>query len=239
MNELFIIVGESMRAVWLQPSVVTYGLMNVEWLLSIDLLLRQYTIKIWICVLRTNLYPGWPACTLVPRRCCMGEGVEYEWRYLRPLFSVETLRLRLRSNHRTKIISTVGGRHPCLSRPRSFAQRGGMWWCLWSISTLSRLTRSGSVFSQAILRFLRCPWLFQLMNHILSVWWKFGTISGWVNRRSATEAVDSGSISGWIKPNFIEISNYSFPDWRLSIQRDSVKPPPCVVDRWADGIFTC
>ena len=50
-------------------------------------------------------------------------------------------------------------------------------------------------------------------------------ISGRVDRASAAEAVDSGSISCRVKPKTIK-------------KRDSVKPLPCVVDRWAGGSVT-
>ena len=39
----------------------------------------------------------------------------------------------------------------------------------------------------------------------------FKPISGRVDRASATEAVDSGSISGRVKPNTIKINIHSFP----------------------------
>ena len=63
-------------------------------------------------------------------------------------------------------------------------------------------------------------------------------ISGRVDRASATEAVDSGSIPGWVKPKTIKIGIHSFPCLTFSNQRDCVKPPPCVVDRWAGGSLT-
>ena len=59
-------------------------------------------------------------------------------------------------------------------------------------------------------------------------------ISGRVDRASATEAVDSGSIPGQDYKNwYSQLSCLTF-----SIKRDSVKPPPCVVDRWAGGSLT-
>ena len=36
-------------------------------------------------------------------------------------------------------------------------------------------------------------------------------IRGRVDRASATEAVDSGSIPGWVKPKTIKIGIHSFP----------------------------
>ena len=62
--------------------------------------------------------------------------------------------------------------------------------------------------------------------------WK--PISGQVDKPSTTEAIDSPS--GQTK---------DYKDWysqlpclTFSNQRDSVKPPPCVVDRWAGGSLT-
>ena len=52
-----------------------------------------------------------------------------------------------------------------------------------------------------------------------------------VDRASATETVDSGSIPGRMKPKTIKIGIHSFPARRPAI-RDSVKPPLCVVPRW-------
>ena len=42
-------------------------------------------------------------------------------------------------------------------------------------------------------------------------------ISGLVDRASATEAVESGSIPGWVKPKTIKIGtgNYSFSNSRV------------------------
>ena len=39
----------------------------------------------------------------------------------------------------------------------------------------------------------------------------FIPISGRVDRASATRAVDSGSIPGWVKPKTIKIGIHSFP----------------------------
>ena len=43
-------------------------------------------------------------------------------------------------------------------------------------------------------------------------------ISGRVDRASATEAVDSGSIPGRVKPKTIKIGIHSFPAWRSAIK---------------------
>ena len=37
-----------------------------------------------------------------------------------------------------------------------------------------------------------------------------------MDRASTTEAVDSGSIPGRVKPKTIKIGSYSFPAWRLA-----------------------
>ena len=52
-----------------------------------------------------------------------------------------------------------------------------------------------------------------------------------MDRASATETVDFGSIFGRVKPKNIKIVKYSFLARRSAIQRDSAKPPPGVVDR--------
>ena len=57
-----------------------------------------------------------------------------------------------------------------------------------------------------------------------------------MDRASATEAVDSGSIPGRVKPKTIKIRIHSFSVCCLTFsnERDSVKPPPCgrQVGRW-------
>ena len=63
-------------------------------------------------------------------------------------------------------------------------------------------------------------------------------ISGRVDRASATEAVDSGSIPGRVKPKNYKNWYSQLSCLTFSIKRDSVKPPPCVVDRWAGGSLT-
>ena len=44
------------------------------------------------------------------------------------------------------------------------------------------------------------------------------TISGQVDKASATKAVDSGSILDWVKPNSTKIGIDSFPAWRSAIK---------------------
>ena len=61
----------------------------------------------------------------------------------------------------------------------------------------------------------------------------------WVDcRASDSELVDSASIFDWVKPKTIKINIHSFLAWRSAIKRESVKLPPCVVDRWAGGSLT-
>ena len=50
-------------------------------------------------------------------------------------------------------------------------------------------------------------------------------------RTSATEMVDLGSIPGRVYSNYTNWYS-QLPCLTFSIKRDSVKPPPCVVDRW-------
>ena len=59
-------------------------------------------------------------------------------------------------------------------------------------------------------------------------------IRGRVRRAPATETVDSGSIPGRVKPKIIKLV-FTAPCLPISIKKDSVKPIPCVVDRWACG----
>ena len=66
----------------------------------------------------------------------------------------------------------------------------------------------------------------------------FIPISGRVDKASATKTVDTGSITGRIKSKTIKVGIHSLPVWRSTTKRDSVKPPPCVVDRWANGSLT-
>ena len=54
---------------------------------------------------------------------------------------------------------------------------------------------------------------------------------------SAIETVNSGSISGWVKPKAIKVG-IQFRCLTFSIERDSVKLLPCVADRWAGGSLT-
>ena len=59
-----------------------------------------------------------------------------------------------------------------------------------------------------------------------------------MDRVCHTETVDSGSIPGWVESKTIKLVFIAFPAWRAAIKRDSVKPPPCVVNRWAGGSLT-
>ena len=59
-----------------------------------------------------------------------------------------------------------------------------------------------------------------------------------VDRASATEAVDSGSTPGPVKPKTIKNWYSQLPRLTFSSKRDCVKPPPCLVDRWAGGSLT-
>ena len=56
-----------------------------------------------------------------------------------------------------------------------------------------------------------------------------------MNKASAADTVDMGSITGLVKPK-VEKSLYSHPASRLGISNkmDSVKLSLCVVDRWAN-----
>ena len=56
-------------------------------------------------------------------------------------------------------------------------------------------------------------------------------ISGRVDRASATEMVDKARIPVWSNHKTIKIDIRSFPALRSTIQRDSVKPPLCVINR--------
>ena len=69
-----------------------------------------------------------------------------------------------------------------------------------------------------------------------AVWWQ-QKISGRMDRASATEKIDTGSILGRVKPKAIKIKIgiHNFPIWRLAMKKDGVKLPQCVVDR---GSFT-
>ena len=59
-------------------------------------------------------------------------------------------------------------------------------------------------------------------------------ISDQFDKAYATETVDSGSIPGWIKPTTIK-NWYSQLPSLMFVQNEKVgvKPPPCVLDRWA------
>ena len=50
---------------------------------------------------------------------------------------------------------------------------------------------------------------------------------------SATEILETGSISDQLKPKTTKIGSHSFPAWRSALKgTESVKPPLCVVNRW-------
>ena len=63
-------------------------------------------------------------------------------------------------------------------------------------------------------------------------------ISDRVDSATAAKTIGSGSIPGWVKSKTIKIGICSFSCLTFGIERDSVKPPPCVVDRWAGGSLT-
>ena len=53
-----------------------------------------------------------------------------------------------------------------------------------------------------------------------------------MERLLLTEAADSGSIPSRVKPKTIKNRYSQLSCLTFSNQRDCVKPPPCVVDRW-------
>ena len=57
-----------------------------------------------------------------------------------------------------------------------------------------------------------------LQKNALYICKKAEPISGRVDRASATEAVDLGSIPGRVKPKTIKIGIHSFPAWRSAIK---------------------
>ena len=57
------------------------------------------------------------------------------------------------------------------------------------------------------------PWIYKVFENPELV-----RISGRVDRASATETVDSGSILGWVKSKTTKIDNHSFPAWRSKIK---------------------
>ena len=59
-----------------------------------------------------------------------------------------------------------------------------------------------------------------------------------VNWASATETVDSDSIPGRVKQKTTKIDIHSFLALRSAIYGNSVKLPPCVINRWASGSLT-
>ena len=52
-----------------------------------------------------------------------------------------------------------------------------------------------------------------------------------VNRASATETEDVGLIPGRVNH---KLEKLAFTAFLFSFKMDSVKPPPCVVDRWQE-----
>ena len=56
------------------------------------------------------------------------------------------------------------------------------------------------------------------MNMINPISKNLKLINGWVDRASATESVDSGSIPGRVKPKTTKIGIHSFPAWRSAIK---------------------
>ena len=52
-----------------------------------------------------------------------------------------------------------------------------------------------------------------------------------MNRTFSIETVDSGSIPNRVKSKIIKTTIYTCL-LSAEIKRDSVKPPPCVLDRW-------
>ena len=52
-----------------------------------------------------------------------------------------------------------------------------------------------------------------------------------MNRAFSIETVDSGSIPSRVKSKIIKITIHTCL-LIAQIKRDSVKPPPCVLDRW-------
>ena len=60
--------------------------------------------------------------------------------------------------------------------------------------------------------------------------------NGRMDSTSVTQTIDSGSIPCRVKPKIIETSIYSCLTFSIKINVE--KPPPCLVDRWADGGLT-
>ena len=58
-------------------------------------------------------------------------------------------------------------------------------------------------------------------------------ISGRVDNATVTKTFGWGSITGWVQTKDYKIGICSFSCLTFSIKRDIVKPPPCVVYRWA------
>ena len=55
-------------------------------------------------------------------------------------------------------------------------------------------------------------------NQILNFKLFLKPISGRVDKASATEAINVGSIPGWVKPKTIEIAIRSFPAWHSALK---------------------
>ena len=66
--------------------------------------------------------------------------------------------------------------------------------------------------------------------HLFLVFVSIIIISGRMDTASATETINTVLISNRIKPKTIKIA-VQLPCLMFRIMRDSVKPPPCVVDR--------
>ena len=65
-------------------------------------------------------------------------------------------------------------------------------------------------------------------SHTNCIW----PTSGQVDKAFAAETEDSNSIPGQVKLKGIRFGMYIFFAWRSAIKVDTVKPPPCVIDRW-------
>ena len=72
-----------------------------------------------------------------------------------------------------------------------------------------------------------------LFSHVILV-----PISGQVDRACATDTVYFRSIPCHVKVKTKKNWYSQFSCLTFSIERDRVKPPPCVVDRWAGGSLT-
>ena len=61
-----------------------------------------------------------------------------------------------------------------------------------------------------------------------------------MDKASATNTIDTGSIRDWVKPKATKMSIHGFSAWRSAfcIKKESVKPPSCGVNRWTGGSLT-